>query len=93
MEMDTQRAYTVFVVQDGELVMAQHGRGFPDSLATYLWFNSPTVDGDTHIAQFLRGNGPASGELTNTMPGSEFTKFEFEKATLLGVTVIVGRYE
>lgn len=67
--------------------------GLSQELVGHLKRNGILKDGDTHIAQFLRGDGPASGELTNTMPGSEFTKFEFKKAELLGVTVVVGRYE
>ena len=64
----------------------------------YLIDNPIRVSGDTHLAKFYRSRADREdGTLHNTMPGSTFTKYAFEKHTFgvgdNAVTVIVGWYE
>lgn len=70
--------------------------GLSWELGNHLKYNAPRLNGDTHLARFFRGDGPASGKLENSMPGSTFTNFEFSRHTFDNgddsVTVIVGWY-
>jgi hypothetical protein len=87
------KAYVLWVVRDGHFVIVEHGSGFPDNLATKLWFDLPGIDGDTALAKFYASglDRQCNVELT-PMPGSPYTRATFERATVNGVTVIVGRY-
>ena len=90
-----QKAYAVFVV-DNDTIWLEYGT-LPDRTFRHLAENPIQINGDTHLAKFCRSRADREdGTLHNTMPGSTFTKYAFEKHTfgvgVNAVTVIVGWY-
>lgn len=92
-----QRAYATFTPLKNYLHITDAGRRFPRETVRHIKSNPLPIDGDTHIAQFYRSNKSfESGSLANTMPGSDFTNYLFERfdygAGINRVAVIVGWY-
>lgn len=95
--MDNEKAYAVFIiVKDSQpqhwLGLIEFGRWFPSETAEHLRDNPPVAGDGTHIAAFVWDDGPPTGKLENTMPGSSFEHFSFAKVRLLGKEIVVGRY-
>ena len=93
-----QKAWITFIELDGTLFYGWKSDGVPRELITNLIDNPIQVSGDTHLAKFYRSRADREdGTLHNTMPGSTFAKYAFEKHTfgvgVNAVTVIVGWYE
>jgi hypothetical protein len=92
------KAYAVFSVnKDGEFEIGDSNDAFPVDLFSHLLFQPARIDDNTHLAKFYRsGKERESGKLTNTMPGSDFTHYKFERHDYGEgedmVTVIVGWY-
>ena len=92
-----QKEWIAFIELDGFFFYGLKSDGVPRELVTYLVDNPIQVSGDTHLAKFARSRADREdGTLHNTMPGSTFTKYTFEKHTfgvgVNAVTVIVGWY-
>ena len=92
-----QKAYAVFIL-DKDFLFKLDTKGFSNQLNDYLDDHPINVYGDTHLAKFCRSRADREdGTLHNTMPGSTFTKYTFEKHVFgTGINsrvVIVGWYE
>ena len=81
--------------KDNDNLFASNAWGVSAELWQHLKDCPPHIDDDTHLAKFYRG-GPALGKLENTMPGSTFEHFQFERHQFGGgedaIPVIVGWY-
>lgn len=94
--MDNEKAYAVFVILKDYtphgLKLVDHSDNFPNETARLLRHAEPYAGDGLHITSFVFDDGPSTGKLTNTMPGSDFEHFSFAKVRLLGKGLVVGRY-
>ena len=90
------KAYAVFVLNTAKWLHIAGSRDLGPKLEKWLGLHPIFIGGDTHLARFFRGDGPASGKLESSMPGSTFEHFQFERHTFGGgddaITAVVGWY-
>lgn len=90
--MDNEKAWIAFIVEGNVIEKVACSKEIPLDLWYHLQDNPPTRGDSTYIAAFVFDDGPPTGKLENTMPGSDLEYFSFEKARLLGKEIVVGRY-
>jgi len=96
----TEKAKIVFVLEDDNFYPVTAWGIYAAEMMGYLEENPPHVDDDSYalIRFFHSGCKIESSKLTNTLPGSNFTHYRFERHDFhygdeaQPVTVIVGWY-
>lgn len=74
------RVFAVWMRFNTHLLLIDTSDNFPSELYNHLTVNPPAIGGTTHLARFFRSRrATLSGCLTNTLPGSPFTHFCFQR--------------